>query len=38
MKNQMEVDIDVTVSLLMKDAVMELKDGIWNSYQINSIA
>jgi len=38
MVNEMNVELDVTVTLLIKDSIIELKDGIWNSYHINSIA
>jgi len=34
----MNVEIDVTITLMIKDAIIELKDGIWNSYKVNTIA
>lgn len=36
--NKMAVEIDLTVTLMIKDSIIELKDGIWNSYKINTIA
>ena len=30
--------MDITVTLLIKDTIIELKDGIWGTYQINHIA
>ena len=38
LSNKMSVVIDITVTLMVKDSIIELKDGIWNSYQINAIA
>ena len=38
LKNQMEVQVDVTITLMMRNAVIELKDGIWQSYQEGTIA
>jgi hypothetical protein len=34
----MEIEIDITVTLLVKDSVIELKDGLWQTYAINTIA
>ncbi len=34
----MKVQIDVTLTLLVKDSVIELKDGQWQTYAINTIA
>jgi hypothetical protein len=34
----MSVEIDVTITLMIKDSIIELKDGIWNSYKVNTIA
>lgn len=34
----MSVELDITVTLLITDAIIELKDGIWGTYQINQIA
>jgi hypothetical protein len=34
----MSVEIDVTITLMIKDSIIELKDGIWNSYKVNNIA
>jgi hypothetical protein len=38
MINKMEVEIDITVTLMIKETIIELKDGIWGSYQINKVA
>lgn len=34
----MNIEIDLTINLLVKDAIVELKDGIWQSYPQNTIA
>jgi hypothetical protein len=34
----MSLELDVTITLLIKDSIIELKDGIWNTYPINNIA
>lgn len=31
----MEVEADVTITLLVEDSIIELKDGIWQSYRVN---
>jgi len=33
--NQMEVEADVTITLLVENSIIELKDGIWQSYKVN---
>ena len=33
--NKMEVEADVTLTLMVRDVVVELKDGIWQTYDIN---
>ena len=38
LKNKMSVEVDITVTLLMHDAIIELKDGIWQSYGINEMS
>ena len=32
------MEIDMTITLIVKDSVIELKDGLWQSYSINEIA
>ena len=34
----MPADIDLTLTLMFKESVIELKDGIWNYYKINEVA
>lgn len=34
----MDVEIDITVTLMIQETIIELKDGIWGSYQINKVA
>ncbi len=36
--NSMDAEIDLTVNLMVKNSIIELKDGIWQSYAENSIA
>lgn len=36
--NSMDVEVDLTLTLIVKDSVIELKDGLWQSYAINEIA
>ncbi len=31
----MDVEVDLTITLLTTDAIIELKDGIWQTYDIN---
>ena len=31
----MEVEADITITLMVQDAVIELKDGIWQNYDVN---
>lgn len=38
MVNNMDIEIDITLTLLVKDSVIELKDGLWQTYAINTIA
>lgn len=33
--NKMEVEADLTLTLMVQDAVIELKDGIWQTYDVN---
>ena len=33
MKNNMAVEIDITLTLMIKDSIIELKDGVWNSFK-----
>jgi hypothetical protein len=34
-ENVMDVEADLTITLLLSDAVVELKDGLWQNYNIN---
>lgn len=34
----MSIEIDITLTLLVKDSVIELKDGLWQTYAINTVA
>lgn len=34
----MDSEIDLTLTLMVKDSVIELKDGLWQSYALNEIA
>ena len=34
----MEVEADVTITLMVRDVVIELKDGVWQTYDINEAA
>lgn len=34
----MDVEVDVTITLLTTDVIIELKDGIWQNYDINEAA
>ena len=36
--NKMNVEVDVTITLMEENAVVELKDGIWQTYDINEAA
>lgn len=31
----MDVEVDVTITLMVEEATVELKDGIWQSYAVN---
>ena len=33
----MGVEIDITLTLMIKDSVIELKDGVWNSFKETEI-
>lgn len=37
-RNDMQVEADVTITLLLSNSVIELKDGIWQTYDINEAA
>ena len=37
-KNNMEMEIDISLTLMSKHAIIELKEGIWETYALNSIA
>jgi hypothetical protein len=30
--NKMDIEVDISVTLLMRNAVVELKDGIWQAF------
>lgn len=34
----MSVEVDITITLLVKESVIELKDGLWQTFSINTIA
>lgn len=34
-ENVMDLEADITLTPIVKDAVVELKDGIWQNYNIN---
>ena len=34
----MDIQIEVTITLLVKDSVIELKDGLWQTYALNTVA
>lgn len=36
--NEMEVEVDTTITLLVDDTVVELKDGVWQNYNINYVS
>jgi hypothetical protein len=38
LENKMDVEADVTLTLMVSDAVVELKDGIWQTYDVNEAA
>lgn len=33
----MEVEVDVTITLMLQNSIVELKDGIWQNYQTNLV-
>jgi hypothetical protein len=33
LRNKMGVELDITLTLMMRDSIIELKDGIWNSFK-----
>ena len=34
----MDMQIDITVTLMTKHSVIELKDGLWQTFALNSVA
>jgi hypothetical protein len=38
LKNEMDVEIDLTITLMTRNSIIELKDGLWQSYLENTIA
>jgi hypothetical protein len=34
----MDDEVDIAITLLIKDSIIELKDGIWQNYNLNLIA
>ena len=36
--NTMDSEVDLTLNLMVKNSIVELKDGIWQSYAENAIA
>lgn len=35
LQNQMEIEIDVAITLMSRNTILELKDGLWQSYSVN---
>lgn len=38
LQNQMDMEIDVAITLMSRNTILELKDGLWQSYSVNEIA
>ena len=38
LQNKMEMEIDIALTLMSRHSVIELKDGVWQSFDLNSIA
>lgn len=38
LNNEMEVEVDITITLMMRYSIIELKDGIWQSYLEATVA
>jgi len=36
--NKMEMEVDIAITLMVRNSVIELKDGIWQSYSENTLA
>ena len=34
----MDMEVDIAITLMSRDAVVELKDGIWQGFDMNSVA
>ena len=37
LENRMPVEADITITLVTDNAIIELKDGIWQSYAVNDV-
>jgi hypothetical protein len=33
LENKMDIELDITLNLMMRDSIIELQDGVWNSYR-----
>ena len=38
LENKMEMQIDITITLMTKHSVIELRDGLWQTFALNSVA
>ena len=38
LRNQMAIEIDIAITLITRDSVIELKDGIWQNFNLNGVA
>lgn len=38
MENKMGIELDVTLTLMIKDSIIELKDGVWNSFKETEVS
>ena len=34
----MDIQIDITITLMTKHSIIELKDGLWQTFALNSVA
>lgn len=38
LQNQMDIEIDIAITLMSQHTILEIKDGIWQSFPLNSVA
>jgi hypothetical protein len=38
LENKMDMVVDISITLMSYHTILELKDGIWQNYGLNSIA